>query len=50
MDTNRIPLFEVKLLSRGKVIYIPYKIHMHILRYDSTCNCKHHLKKVNDSR
>ena len=37
--------FEVKLLSRGKVIHIPYKIHMHMFLCDSTCNCKHHLKK-----
>ena len=50
MDPNRTALFEVKLSSRGKVIHIPYKIHMHMFLYDSTCNCKHHLKKVNDSR
>ena len=49
MDPNRITLFEVKLLSSGKVIHIPYKIHMHMRLYDTTCNCKH-LKKVNDFR
>ena len=46
MDPNRIALFEVKLLSRDKVIHIPYKIHIHMLLYDTTCNCKYHLKKV----
>ena len=50
MDPNRLALFEMKLLSHGKVTHIPYKIHIHMLLYDTTCNCKHHLKKINDSR
>ena len=50
MDPNRIALFEVKLLSLDTVIHIPYKKQMHMLHYDTTSNCKHYLKKVNDSR
>ena len=50
MDPNRIALYIVKLLSRDTVIHIPDKIRMHLLHYDTTCNYKHHLKKVNDSR
>ena len=36
---------KLKLLSRDKVIRIPYKIHMHMLIYDTTSKCKHYLKK-----
>ena len=50
MDPKRIVLFEVKLVSRDKMIYIPYNIHIHTFRNETTCDCKHHLKKDNDSR
>ena len=30
MDAKRIALFEVKLLSRDKVMYTPYKLNMHV--------------------
>ena len=50
MDAKRIALFEVKLLSRDKVMYTPYKLNMHMFHYDGTYDCKHHLKKANDSR
>ena len=49
MDPNRFALFEIKLMSRSKVIHIPYETYMHMCLYDTTCNCKHQLKKVNDS-
>ena len=50
MEPKRIACFLVKLMSRDKVIHISYKIHMHIFHYDTTCDCKHYLKKENDSR
>ena len=50
MDLNPIALLEVKLLSHYKVICIPYKIHISLFRYDSTCDGKHRLEKVIDSR
>ena len=45
MDPNRIALFERKLLSRDKVIHIPYKIHVHLLLCDTACNCKQSYEK-----
>ena len=50
MDPKRIALFDVKLVSRDTVIHIPYKIHNIHVHYDTTCGCKHRLKKANDSR
>ena len=50
MDPKRIPLFEVKLLSHDKRVYIPYKIHIYMFHYDTTCDFKHHLKNANESR
>ena len=49
MDPKRIALFEVILFSI-KVIHIPNEIYMHMFHYDTTCDCKHDLKKANDSR
>ena len=50
MDPKRVALFGVKLLSRNKGVHIPYKIHIHMFHYDTTCDFKHHLKKANESR
>ena len=50
MDPKRDALFEVKLLSCDKGVHIPYKIHIHIFHYDTTCDFKHHLKKANEYR
>ena len=50
MDPKRNALFEVKLLSRDKVIHIHRKIHMLMFHYDAICDCKHRLTKANDSR
>ena len=36
IEAKRIALLEVKLLSRDKVIYIPYKINMHMFHYGTT--------------
>ena len=37
MDPKRNALFEVKLLSRDKVIHIHCKMHMLMFHYDITC-------------
>ena len=50
MDPKRIALFDVKLVSRDKMIYIPYKIRIHMFHNETTCDCKHHLKKDNNPR
>ena len=46
MDPKRIVLFEVKLVSRDKMIYIPYKLHIHMFHNQTTSG----LKKDNYSR
>ena len=50
IDLKRIAVFADKLLSRDKVIHIPYKSNIYMFHYDTTWGWKHHLKKANDSR
>ena len=48
MDLKHTVWFEVKLLSRDKVIHIPCKIHLCMFHYDTINDCKHHLKQNNN--